>query len=708
MRFIQCILIGLFCLSLLYSIELPFSSVPVKTDSNLMENLLRVDPDDKKPETLPTQAWFWFDEENFYAHVESVIDSTFTRGTFAQRDVDTQGDYIFVHIITNPRTKYSYHYSATPTGTLAEGTKDMTQGTSYDWDSSYSYTTAENDTLWTVVFKIPFKDMRFNANPPYEWRFRISRFHEKNSDYFAYPYYKDSDKKDFFDKAADITLTHKIKGKKDWKFRPYFVKSYDLVDKTGTFDPDKVGLDISFNPSTKTKLKVALNPDFTDVPPDDAANIYNEKYPPYYSENRFFFIEDIDAFGVDDQMFYTRNIVQPQIAVKFTGNHKAWNYGYLCARDKKITDAGEIINPDDFYQLASVINKGDRHKVIISGASRLNNDYYNHFGMGYWNYEIIKDLFIGSSHLYSTKFVEGDSLNSEFNKQGIYSNVKLEATPGNWDISANYQNLQKDVNLDMGYLYETGLEGYSGSVSWSMRPQEKYLRNAYVSVDGGYYNRLEPNRPFNSVSSSALAMANFLPKYTILLMGFINKEEYNGKEHNTGNVVFSPSLHRWQSFAPALAFVKGKTIIWSLNETKDYYYIRANASGRAGQSLIWSLGMYHYNYDYDRVNYIYTPTDTLVIRLDDSYQIANSSLRYNFSNQITSTTGLGVSTYQSSSRYSNLTFYSNFRYEFKKDWFLYLGYKTGQSQDEPSTQNDWLGHFRRNSASAYLKISLTI
>lgn len=708
MRQIQILLTLAFCFSLLNALEIPFSDVPVKTDANLVEILVRIDPDDKKEETLPTRIWLWYDEENLYVQVESVIDSTFSPGNFAQRDLDSKGDYLFLNLITNPQTKYAYHFSATPSGSLAEGTKDINQGSSYDWNSSYSYTTNQNDTLWTVVFKIPFKDMRFNANPPYKWRFTLSRYHEKNREYYAVPYYKESNSKDFYDKAIDITLTHKIKGKQDWKFRPYFVKSYDLVNKTSTFDPENVGLDISFNPSTKTKLKVALNPDFTDVPPDDASNIYNSKYPPYLWENRFFFIEDIDAFGVDDDMFYTRNIVQPQLAVKFTGNHNAWNYGYLGARDKKITEEGEIINSDDFYQLASVINKGDRHRVIFSGASRMNDGYYNHFGMGYWNYEFVKDLYIGSSHLYSFKYREEDAGSEEINKSGMINTVKFSATPGNWDINASYVNLQKDVVLDMGYLYETGLEGYSGDVGWYLSPREKYLRSLSVSAYTGYTNALEANKPFRHAGASLITVLSFLPKYSFLGMLSRNREEYLGREHDTWNVMVNFNFGRWQEFIPQVAYTTGKTTIYSLNQTKNFSNLRLAANGRASRNLSWSAHLLHYVYDYDKLNFIETPIGPLPLLLDNSYQIANAKLIYNFSNEMTISNGVSVSTYERSNTHADVSFYSNFRYEFKKDWFLYLGYKTRQLQDEPSVQDDWLGHFRRNSASAYLKLSLTI
>ncbi len=708
MRRLSLTCLFILCCWLLTAMEVPFSTVPILTEANQIGPFVRIDPDDKKPETLPTKAWIWYDEENIYVKVQCTIDSSFVKGAFRQRDSDSGGDYLFLHLITNPRTQYAYIYDATPSGALSDCVKDIKQGSNYNWNSSYSYTTEDNDTLWTVIFTVPFKDMRFPKNPPYKWKIRLTRFHKNSLEYYSYPYYKDGNDKEFFDKAMEITLTHKISGKKDWKFRPYFVRSYDLVNKSTTFDPDNTGLDISFNPGTRTKLKIAVNPDFTDVPPDDATNIYNSKYPIFYNENRFFFIEDIDAFGTDETMFYTRNIVQPQLAVKFTGNHKAWNYGYLCAKDKNISEDGMLINPDDFFQLGSVIYKTEKYKFLFSGASRMNNGYYNHFGSGSWNWEFVKNFTVGSSHLYSTKYVEGSGSNEEIDQQGLFNAIWFQMTPGNWNISAEYENVQKDLALDMGYLNETGLEQYSTNISWNMRPREKYLRTASFSLYGDYANKLEPDKPFKYLDSNVYLLLNFLPKYSLVFQVSRDREEYLGKEHDTWNAVFSPSLSRWPAFNPTVSFNVGKTVIYSLNETKDIVSFRTNGWGRVGRRIIWNYVFYHYQYGYDETNYIYTPTDTLILKLDNSFQIANAGLTYNFSNKMSLGNGIGITTYKTGLTYSNVSFYSNFRYEFKPDWFLYLGYKTKQWQDEPSVLNDPAGHFKINSASAYLKLSFVL
>ena len=704
MKRIQFVIILLAGYCLLYAMEIPFSTVPVKSDANLITNLVRIDPDDQKAESLPTQVWLWYDENNLYARFEAAIDSTLTIGQPSARDANSRCDFLYINLITNPMSHSGYYYAATPSGSLEDGTLSLSNGDWSNWDSSYSYTNSITDTLWAVVFTIPFKDLRFDAEPPYKWKIVVTRFHDNNLNNYAFPYYRSKETGNFYDKALKLELTHKINRHSNWKLRPYYVKSYDLVQKTTTFDPDNIGLDISFNPNTRTKLKFTLNPDFTDVPPDDATDIYNEKYPTYYSENRFFFIEDIDAFGVNDEMFYTRNIVQPQFAIKFTGNTDIWTYGYLGAKDRKITDSGETVNPDDYYQLLAVQRKTAKYTAHLASASRMNSGYYNHFILGDWDWEFLKNMHIGTFHTYTQKHADAEDIK----KQGLYQWIYLDLNPGNWNIYASYTNLQKDVALDMGYLNETGLENYSLSTTWRSAPKERFVKSVTVLNSLGYGNKLEANRPFDYIAGNSSVIIGFLPRFSSGLTLTRGQSVYLGKEHDVYSGLLQCNHSKWSIFRPSLAALTGKIIVYSLNQTKDYYFVKAGFSSSFKKRLSGYISVTHYDYDYNKLNYIYTPTDTLLLRLDNSYEIANLSLDYNFSNRMSLKNGLGISTYKTGSRYSNLTFYSNFRYEFKKDCFLYLGYKTGQAQDEPSTLNDLTGHFNRNSASAYLKLSLTL
>ena len=95
---------------------------------------------------------------------------------------------------------------------------------------------------------------------------------------------------------------------------------YNSLNGDFLFDENDLGFDLSFRPNYATNVKFSFNPDYSDVPLDDESDIYNLKYTPTLLENRYFFIEDFNAFGIDNTMFYSRNILQPQYALKITGN----------------------------------------------------------------------------------------------------------------------------------------------------------------------------------------------------------------------------------------------------------------------------------------------------------------------------------------------------------------------------------------------------
>ncbi len=714
--FVVCV-ISAFCM------EIPFSTVPVKTDTNLFSDFVRIAPDDKKPETLKTKAWLWYDEEALYIDFEAEIDNTFSAGMYVPNDNMGKGDFLRIQIITIPQAYYAYYYMAFPSGSMYDCIRKDLAAPDKNWNSEYSYESQYESNLWTVKARFPFKDMRFGFKPPYDWKIILTRFNNASNETYSLPYVVPKMGKEYFTNATDIRLTHQIKRSSDWKFRPYYVKSYDLMTKTDTFDPEHVGMDISFSPSTKTKLKIALNPDFSDVPPDNASNIYNSKYPPWFSENRFFFTEDIDAFGVNYTTFYSRYIAQPQIAVKVTGNSDTWNYGYLCAKDKKTVSNGSVINSDDYYQLASVIKTLPRFYGMISTASRMNTDYYNHIVLAKWDWEFIEKLHIGTSHIVSIRHKEDSFLNEEIDTLGVthYVPVKFtddnlgakfkaqfEANPGNWNILANYVNLQNDLRVDMGILDETGFEDYLLELNYTTEEREQFLRTWSYYNSMSYSNKLDANRSFTYANIYSYISLTLLPKYTILIDASRSREAYESKEYDQWNSSGSVTWNKLENLTISADFEAGKTLVYDICKSKNYYATSLMIWCSAGKKLAGSIDYQHYQYDYNKLYTFITPLDTTYVSLDDSFQIVNAGLDYNFNNSMTLRNGLSITTNDADGPYSNLSFYSNFRYEFKKDWFLYLGYKSRQYQDEPSNQNDMFGHFKRNSASAYLKVSATI
>lgn len=683
---------------------LPDSSEPVLEDSNLISNWVRIDPEDKKAETLPTQAWVWQDGGDLMVHLVARIDSTFTKGSISVKDEGTQADYLRVQLITIPDAYFAYYYAAYPLGNLLDGVRDESMDVDYAWDSHYSYESKFGTDTWTVTMRIPLNELRYKQDSPYKWKIIVSRYHYDSNEYYSYPYVITKDGKDYFTKGQDIVLQTPVKHKLDVTFRPYYVKSYDLLRRSSSWDPEHIGMDIAFNPSQRTRIKLALNPDFSDVPMDQARDDYNSKYPPYYNENRFFFIEDIDAFGIDDDVLYTRNIVQPRLAFKATGNSKTLNWGALGAFDKKIVDEGVLINPDDYFQVLAVNPSWRKFQLSNGIVSRVNKGYYNHVYTGSANWEYLPNLYAAYEMIISLRDKESENLPDP--QKGYSGSFQLQAKPGDFNFSVGYRKLSKDLALDAGYLYEKDNEYFGGSFGWSKTYAERKVR--YASFNAWVYNfhydlSLDPYYCFSSVMSANLYLAS---RINFFANGYFhnNVQDLNKDLHKTYDSSLGFYWYKLRSFRVLGNYFFGRTLVYALSEVYPQHRITINTAIYPVKNLSASVAGNWIHYGYDKL----LLPGTNMVMLDEEYVVVNAAVDYTPKPTFKISMGSGLSSYEMGTSTASLSFWGNLRYEFKPEWFVYLGLKSAQTQIEPSTWQDPAGDFRKDLSTAYVKLSVTL
>jgi hypothetical protein len=109
-------------------------------------------------------------------------------------------------------------------------------------------------------------------------------------------------------------------------------------------------------------------------------------------------------------------------------------------------------------------------------------------------------------------------------------------------------------------------------------------------------------------------------------------------------------------------------------------------------------------FGYPKVNNVFGET----VLMDDNYIILNSGLSYTHSQKMRLSGSISYDTNDSRGVYSAMGYNCNLRYEFLPEYFLYSGFQSSQYQDIKSTYNDPLGHFCKASATAYVKLALTL
>ena len=689
------------------ALVLPTSETPVIADENLLTGFVRVDPDDKKPEELQTKAWLWQDGPALVVRFEAAIDSSFTKGSLSVKDEGTYGDFLRVQLITIPDAYYAYYYAVYPLGNLQDGVRDVNMNVDYAWNSHYSYISTVGDSSWQVTMRIPLNELRFKQEKPYHWKIILTRYRYQGEEFYSLPYANTNMGKDYFLAAQDIELQTPVKHKLDISFRPYFVKSYDLISRTASYDPDHIGLDVALNPGQRIRIKVSLNPDFSDVPMDSAQDDYNSKYPPYYSENRFFFTEDIDAFGLDYDVLNTRNIVQPRLAFKATGNSRVLNWGALGAFDKEIRDQEGLVNPDDYFQALAINPNLRRFQMFNALVSRVNKGYYNHVYSGSLKWEFFPHLYLASALGLSVRDRDSEALAEP--QRGYKAGVSLKADPGDFDLSLGYLRYSQDLAYDAGYLYEKDHEYVGASASWSKTYAGKKIRYAAFSSWAYLYHKDLSFDPFYGYESGLTANLNLASKFNYLLdFSAARGPDLNRDLHDAYNGLLGCTWNKLKNFRVFGGYSYGRGLVYALSQTYPMHKISINSWANPLDKLAVSLTGSWTRYCYPEENTVISGTDTLTIHLDSSYLIANATLEYTPRATFKISLGSGLSTYEQPGRSAALSYYGNLRYEFRPEYFLYLGFKSAQTQLEPSTLSDPLGHFRKDLATVYAKVSVTL
>ncbi len=693
-----------FCLSGIFAMEIPVSSQSVLTDDNMFSSFVRVDPDDQLPESLQTRFWLWQDGNDLMVHIEAAIDSTFEPGTFSNDESSNNGDMLRIQLVTMPKSYMAYAFLAYPLGGLCDGVRTQSMGIDYAWDSNYSYTSDIGADTWTVRMRIPLGSLRFKQELPYNWRIIFTRYHYYDYSTYSSPYAVISQKSGYFMSSHPITLTTAISKDFPLIVKPYYVKSYDLVNHSSSYDPQNVGLDLQYAPSTKLRVKIALNPDFSDVPMDDAQDNYNSKYAPYYPENRFFFTEDLQVFDLDDS-FYTRNIVQPQLAYKVTGNTKAVNWGILGAWDRQIKAGENLINPDDYYQAISVNPSWHNLSLKNSLISRLNDGFYNLAYYGKYQYDFPQGFSISTQNLLATQKGKGEA-KAHYGLQQI---MLAKYEKGNFQGSLGYIMVSKDLVHDAGYINDVDYDGPDFSFRWNKSSPNAFVSSKGIDIMLGI-SRSSLDKDFYDLHSAFVYAHTVFKKKLLLYSNFSSVDDLalDNQAYHSWRAEFGFSYTPKYEVMLGARYGHGQSLIFSLSEVHQRDSAILMMIYRLARKLSLNYSGQFTLYGYPKNNFIELDGITIPITLDNNYSVHNLGLTYTHSKKFDLSAGASYSNYESSDYKAMLSYYTNLKYQFLPNQYIYLGIKSQQSQMEELNWDNPLPQYRKDAASAYLKLALTM
>ncbi len=333
----------------------------MKPDAAMAGKLLKIDgfiqrtPRDGGPPNQRTVAYLGYDSNYLYViFVAFDNQPNKVRARMTVRDHLSGDERLDLFLDTFHDHRHAYVFTVNPFGLQQDGSFDESANPNYD--SSF-------DTVWKskgertkrgfVVWEaIPFKSLRFPATPKQTWGILFIRWIPRNNGSDAWPRVSTSIEGRLSQEATlkgleSISRGHNV------QFIPYaYERSYRALDTSdpnnphftsNRFDP-RAGIDAKAVLKDSLVLDATLNPDFSQVESDQPQVTVNQRFAVYYPEKRPFFLENANFFQTPFDLFFSRNIADPEYGVRLTGKVGHYAIGALAADDRS---PGEAIPPND-------------------------------------------------------------------------------------------------------------------------------------------------------------------------------------------------------------------------------------------------------------------------------------------------------------------------------------------------------------------------
>lgn len=312
----------------------------------VFKDFYQIQPGDNIPASKQTITRVGYDEKNLYVGIHAFDDPSLIRATIAKRDDVFGDDNVRFTIDTFNDQRRAYVFFFNPYGIQADAilTDNQQQGPDFSIDVVLESKGVILEDGYSVEIKLPFKSIRYSAGKGKFWGFnsgrRIPRLNDENDSWMPIERGVSS-----LRQFGKITGLNEIKTERTLEIVPSITLSETGERIEDTSKPlgsrmlnypvkKDIGVSVKFQITPNVTLDAAVNPDFAEVEADAPVVRANERFPIFFPEKRPFFLEGIDYFRTPLQVVNTRNIADPDVAVKLTGKTGRNTFGLFTAVDR--------------------------------------------------------------------------------------------------------------------------------------------------------------------------------------------------------------------------------------------------------------------------------------------------------------------------------------------------------------------------------------
>lgn len=361
----------------------------------LLTGFSQYSPQDGVAAADSTDVYVWYSSTAIHFGVRAFAPTGSVRATLADRDRIDNDDQVHVLLDTFDDARRALVFAVNPLGIQLDGTRiegqsgrdffsaeDEVHPLDRNPDFVYESVGRVTEYGYAVEIRVPFKTLRYRPDEVQSWGLNVIRVVQSTGHTQTWTPARQG-RTSFLAQSGRLSGLSGLERGVVLDVTPSVTARADgSRDPAGAWAHDRSGPEfggsVRWGITENVTLNGTANPDFSQIEADAEQLVFDPRRAVSFPEKRPFFLEGSERFQVGNGLVYTRSIVQPELAVKVSGDLGSTGVGALFAVDDRATTVdGERPVIGIFRATKDV---GEASTVGLLYTDRSTGDDYNRLG----------------------------------------------------------------------------------------------------------------------------------------------------------------------------------------------------------------------------------------------------------------------------------------------------------------------------------------
>ena len=548
------------------------------------------------------------DKENIYVLFNAFQDTS----TIIQKNAlrDQMGAQDMVALILDPmgNKQEEYFIMLALPNVITDFRKTMTNGSLYmdmTWNCRCNFKTLITDYGYIVELALPLDNFRRQQGDTLNMNINFFRRIESGNMELSYFDIEDMSSQGELDALHPIILTDVENKRESIDIMPYGTYGAILNDNTYS----SAGFDARVPLGSTSVMNFAFNPDFSQLEGDPLRIDFNSEYALYYSEYRPFFTEERGVFQTDNSLYYSRAIINPYIAGRYTVKDPNNQAGIIFAYDQADSNIG---NNDALASVMKYKRKISDHYLgaLFTARRDLEYDYNNAVLSADAMFDLPANITVDINGGVSYT----DSIIND--KYGYYHDMNIRYITNEWIAVLHTAGISPQFFNDLGYITYKDNQYAGGYVSRIWWFSNDYIQKIELAENFGANSQWNNTWRFitqtrdsiEGFSSTQLRLYMLKKAFAQISYNY-NRDFYDNVFLNYQNIQMFIDSRINNIFSYSIAMLYGYNIDYNYARIGQYKYIVANIFCTPLPTLSINAGVFLNNHSTDPDVQALKPTD---------------------------------------------------------------------------------------------------